>query len=37
VQAGLIISGAVGRLNRVKMSEVLDVLVAILRTGGLER
>jgi hypothetical protein len=26
-----------GRLNPVKMSEVLDVLVDILRAGGLER
>jgi mRNA interferase MazF len=32
-----IISGVAGRLNPVKMSEVLDVLVDILRAGGLER
>jgi len=32
-----IISGVAGRLNRVKMSEVLDVLVEILRAGDLER
>jgi mRNA interferase MazF len=32
-----IMSGAAGRLNRVKMSEVLDVLVDILRADDLER
>ncbi|MEA5414748.1 type II toxin-antitoxin system PemK/MazF family toxin [Synechococcus sp. BA-132 BA5] len=32
-----IVSGVAGRLNPVKMSEVLDVLVDILRAGGLER
>jgi hypothetical protein len=32
-----IISGVAGSLNRVKMSEVLDVLVDILRAGDLER
>lgn len=32
-----IVSGVAGRLNPVKMSEVLDVLVDILRVGGLER
>jgi mRNA interferase MazF len=32
-----IISGVAGRLNRVKMSDVLDVLVEILRAGDLER
>lgn len=31
----LIISGMAGRLNPVKVSEVLDVLVDILRTGDL--
>ncbi|MCP9931223.1 type II toxin-antitoxin system PemK/MazF family toxin [Cyanobium sp. AMD-g] len=32
-----IVSGVAGRLNPVKMSEALDVLVEILRAGGLER
>jgi mRNA interferase MazF len=32
-----IISGGAGRLNRVKISEVLDVLVDILRAGDLAR
>lgn len=32
-----IVSGVAGRLNPVKMSEVLDGLVDILRAGGLER
>jgi mRNA interferase MazF len=32
-----IISGVAGSLSRVKMSEVLDVLVDILRPGDLER
>jgi hypothetical protein len=33
----LVISGVAGRLNHLKMSEVLDVLVAILRRCGLEQ
>ncbi len=32
-----IISGVAGRLNPEKMSEVLDVLVLILRAGGIQR
>jgi len=37
MQACLIISGVVGTLNRVEMSELLDVLIVILRAGDLER
>ena len=33
----LVISGAAGRLNPVKMSQLLDVLVDFLSAGDLER